>query len=270
MNSCKYKILSLLLLLTVCNSAYSQLQDNSQKMIKYIVEKTLYWNQYVDVIETTEDKEVELLLQYERKELLNQGTLNFLANENLDKHYQLTEYLRDSMQINNEFKLNDAPYILADFQMPNNLSLIDTENILKITGKRIYRLHKVEKSDYGKFCIILSEDYGFEGLNYLKMYENITETKKAVTKILTEQIAYYRPKFVDIEESHSKSKDFIDFKSQFKYFYFYEGYLIFQPLKETLEKIGTMSENELYSILNEINEIIKYSGNSDVYKIEKI
>lgn len=94
MNSFKYKILSLLLLSTVCNLANSQLNDNSQKMNKYILEKTLYWNQYVDVFETTEDKAVEILLQYEQKQSLNQGTLNFLADENLDKHFQLTEYLR--------------------------------------------------------------------------------------------------------------------------------------------------------------------------------
>lgn len=174
------------------------------------------------------------------------------------------------MQVDNEFRLNDAPYILTDFQMPKNLSLTDTKNILKITGKGIYKLHKVEKSDYNKFCIILSEDYGFEGLNYLKVYETITEAREALTKMLTEQIAYYRPKFVDIEESHSKTKEFIEFKNQFKYFYFYEGYLIFQSKKETLEKIRTMSENELFNTQKEIEKIIKYSGKSDVYKIEKI
>ena len=237
---------------------------------KYLIEKTLFWNQYVDVIETTEEEAQKAILQYERKQLTQDGTLNFLADENLDKHRQLTDYLRDSLGIINDFKLNDSPFILADFKMPNTLTIAETEKIVEITEKQIYKLHKIEESEYGKYCIIFSEKYGFEDLKFTRIYQTLDEAKKELTKQLVIQIAHYRPKFVDVEETHSKTQKFKEFKNEFEYFYFYDGYLIFQPIKETLTNLEKMNSTELINIKREIDKIIQYSKKEDVYRIEEI
>lgn len=253
-----------------CNSSKNQTNNMTTNHSKYLIEKTLFWNQYIDIIKTTEEEAQKALLQYERKQLTQDGTLNFLADENLDKHRQLTDYLKDSLGIINDFKLNDSPYILADFKMPNTLTINQTEKIVEITGKQIYKLHKIKESEYGKYCIILGENYGFEDLQSTRIYQTLDEAKRDLTKQLVIQIAHYRPKFVDIDETHSKTAKFIEFKNEFEYFYFYDGYLIFQPLKETMTNLETMNSTELINIQKEIDKIIQYSKKEDVYRIEEI
>ena len=270
MDRVKLMLLLLTVLMYSCNSIKNEFKHMEPNQFKYLIEKTLYWNHYIELISTSEDEATKTLLQYEKELLKQDGTLNFLADENLDKHRELTNYLKDSLNIKNEFKLNDSPYILADFKMPNTLSLDQTREIIEIAGKQIYKLHKLKKAEDGYYCILFSEDYGFENFQNAKIYQTLEEAQSNLTKLLTIQIAHNRPKFVDVDEMHSKSTEFKQFKSEINYFYFYDGYLIFQPKKETIENLEQMSKEELMEVQLEIDKIIRYSNSENVYQIQQI
>ena len=236
---------------------------------KFIIFKGLYWNHPIELLQVNHEEAEQKRLEHERKMLAKPGTLNFLANENIFKHKELVNYLEKKLDENIEFRLNNEPYILADYELKNTLTIENVKDILGISGFGVYNLVEVKEEFKGSYLLLLSEDYGFEN-EYDKIesyiFSDNIEAEIGVTKYLINQISNHSASFARIREAESKTSKFKAFIDGLQFFDFYEGYSIIQPKKELMKINELNDKEEIKNIKSEIDLILDYT-NSKVYKV---
>lgn len=236
------------------------MNDNSKG--KYVIFKGLYWNHPISY-EKSQMEEITLIhIEMEKKMLQKAGTLNFLANENILKHKELVTYLEDNLGELIEFRLNEEPFILADYELRKPISDQNVKDILNISGVGIYQVIKLNDEFDGKYIAIISENCGFESesgnfKNFI--FSNQIEAEIGLTKYIFHQISNLYTNFTRIKESESKTTQFKLFIEGLEYFEFYEGYLVIQPKKEISHKFELYNSDEILKVKYEIDFILSYT-----------
>lgn len=239
---------------------------------KYLIYKGLYWNHPTDFEVGTLEQIQAKHIEKERKMMQKPGTLNFLANENTFKHKELVTFLENNLGEKIDFRLNDEPFILSNYELKKTLTIQNAQDILKISGFGIYKIIELTKEFEGKYLVIISEDYGFtsESGNFEKyIFSNQVEAEIGVAKYVFHQISNLHANFVRIKEDESKTSQFKSFINGLEFFEFFEGYSVIQPKKGVIPKIDLYNTDEIIKIKFEIDEILKYT-NSKSYEIIQI
>lgn len=261
-------IVTLLLILIGCGATKNVDNVPEQQTdieLKYILYKGLYWNHPVELIEGDSLVANRVQLAYEKGMMEKAGTLNVLANEDLNTHGKIVHYLDEELGEKIDFQLNGRPYILADYEAPDSLTTENVRDILKITGFGIYQLKKVERDLDSKFVILLSEEMDFSSEsgkveNYI--FETIQEAETMLTKYLVNQIRDHSANFVRMSFQDSKSPTFIEFMKGLSYFEYFSDYSIIQPTKDVMDNLHSYDSAVLKEIKDDIDQILEYKNRS--------
>jgi len=239
---------------------------------KYLIYKGLYWNHPTD-FEVGSLEEIQVKhIEKERKMMQKPGTLYILANEDIFNHKELVTFLENNLGEEIDFKLNDEPFILSNYELKKTLTNQNAKDILKISGFGIYKIIELTKEFEEKYLVIISEDYGFgsESGNFEKyIFSSQIEAEIGVAKYVFHQISNLQANFIRIKEDESKTSQFKSFINGLEFFEFFEGYSVIQPKQGVIQKIDSYNTDEILKIKFEIDEILKYTK-SKTYEIIQI